>query len=88
MIIEDNVTGKELKRFKGYNYLYTGDISPDEKWLFALENGKHFFVYSLETLEEIKRVTLPRGFESIDVYGFYSEDGTVLNIPAEKWVNL
>ena len=86
VIIESNVTGEELKRHKGYNYLYTGDISPDEKWLFALENGKHFFVYSLDTLEEIVRVTLPRGYESIDVNGFYSDEGKILNIPAHKWV--
>ena len=29
---------------------------------------------------------MPRGYDSIDVCGFYSEDGTIINIPAERYV--
>lgn len=60
IIILDRNTQKQLKRHKGYAYLYTGDISPDEKLCFALENEKYFLVYSMENYELIKRVTLPR----------------------------
>lgn len=84
--ILDRATEERIKVFKGYTYLYTGDIKPDEKEFIALENGKHFFVYSLETKEQIKRVTLPRFYESIDMYGFYSEDGAYLNIPAYRYI--
>lgn len=84
--IMDKRTGELLREHKGYTYLYTGEIRPDEKEFFALENGKHFYVFSLESFEMCKRVTLPRGYEAIDVYGFYSEDGKMLNIPAERYV--
>ncbi len=79
-------TNTLIKLFKDHNYLYTGAISPDEKEFFGLENGKHFFVYSLETLTLKKKVTLPRGFEAIDVYGFYSDDGMSINIPSYRYV--
>lgn len=75
-----------LRQHKGHHYLYTGEISPDETQCFALENGKHFYVYSLENYELIKRVTLPRGYESIDMYGYYTEDGGQICIPAHKWI--
>ena len=84
--IFDRHTKALLRRHKGHNYLYTGDISPDETQCFALENGKHFYVYSLENYELIKRVTLPRGYESIDMYGYYTEDGEQICIPAHKWI--
>ena len=29
---------------------------------------------------------MPRSYESVDVCGFYSNDGKVLNIPAERYV--
>ena len=84
------IIGKEnrnlLKVFKGYNYLYTGGINPDETDFFALENGKHFYIYSLKDFDLVKRVTLPRTYESIDVCGFYSDDGKILNIPAQRYV--
>ena len=79
-------TGALKKEFKGYTYLYTGAVHPDETEFFVLENGKHFYVYSLETFELKKRITLPRTYTSIDVYGFYSEDGRTINIPAERYV--
>ena len=82
----DHQTKALLKQHKGHHYLYTGDISPDETQCFALENGKHFYVYSLKDYELIKRVTLPRGYESIDMYGHYSEDGSQICIPAQKWI--
>ena len=63
VIIKDLRTGNEIKRFKGYNYLYTGDVKPDESELFALENGKHFYIFSLEDYSVRKRVTLPRNYE-------------------------
>jgi hypothetical protein len=84
--ILDKPSGNLIKTFKGYTYLYTGGIRPDETEFFALENGKHFYVYSLRDFELIKRVTLPRTYESIDVCGFYSDDGEILFIPAERYV--
>ena len=84
--IYDRVTKVPLKIFSGYQYLYTGDVSPDEKELVALENGKHFYVYSLDDLEQRLRVTLPRGYEAIDVYPFYSEDGNVLYVPVQRYI--
>ena len=86
IIIKNRQTEEDLKQHSGHSYLYTGDISPDEKQCFALENGKHFYVYSLENYELIKRVTLPRSYEAIDVYGRYSEDGKYICIPAHRWV--
>lgn len=86
VIIIDKSTNMIKKEFKGYNYLYTGAISPNESEFFALENGKHFFVYSLKKLELKQKITLPRGYEAIDVLGFYSEDGETLNIPAHRYV--
>ncbi len=84
--IIDRYTNTLKKEFKGYTYLYTGALHPNEIEFFALENGKHFYVYSLENLELKQRITLPRGYDSIDVCGFYSEDGTIINIPAERYV--
>lgn len=86
IIISDRKTGTVLKRIGGFTYLYTGSICPDESQFFALENGKHFYVYSLKDFNLIKRITLPRGFEAIDVTGFYSEDGTEIIIPASRYV--
>lgn len=83
--IVDSKTKNRLRQHKGHNYLYTGDISPDETQCFALENGKHFYIYSLENYELIKRITLPRGYECIDMYGHYTEDGKEICIPAKKW---
>ncbi len=75
-----------LATFKGLHYVYTGCIRPDEKQCFALENGKHFYVISLGSMELMKRITLPKGFESIDAVGYYSSDGTTINIPASRYV--
>ena len=86
VLIYNKATGELLKEHKGYNYLYTGDVSPDNTDFFALENGKHFYVYSLKDFELKKKITLPRAFESIDHLGFYSEDGKTINIPASKYV--
>lgn len=80
-------TGEEWFRIKGYNYLYTGDIKPDELELFALENGKHFYIFSLEEKVQRKRITLPRTYESIDLYGTYSDDGRILFVPVQKYIN-
>ena len=52
--IADKITKNTVKEFKGYIYLYTGDVHPEETEFFALENGKHFFVYSLKSFELIK----------------------------------
>lgn len=84
--IIDKSTQNLIKEFRGYTYLYTGDINPNECDFFALENGKHFYVYSLTDFKLIKRVTLPRGYDAIDVLGFYSDEGKILNIPAERYV--
>lgn len=75
-----------LKRHTGHKYLYTGDIHPDESVCIALEYGKHFYVYSLRDYELIKRVTLPRGFESVDQDARYTEDGRFLLVRAHRWV--
>lgn len=66
--------------------LYTGDISPDESEFFALENGKHFYIYSLKDYSLKLRVTLPRTYKAIDVCGFFSDDGMYLYVPVEKYV--
>jgi len=87
VIMRDRNTKQILKKHKGYNYLYTGDISPDETECFALENGKHFYIYSLKTFEPIKKITLPRCYESIDVCGHYSDDGRFIEIPVHRWIN-
>ena len=86
MIIIDRNNNEILKRNTGHHYLYTGDINTDETECFALENGKHFYVYSLIDFELIKRITLPKGYESMDMYGHYSEDGKFVYIPAARWV--
>ena len=52
-----------------------------------MENGKHFYVYSLETFELIKRITLPRTYKSRDVIGFYSSNGSLINIPAQRYIS-
>lgn len=84
--IFDRETQTLLKRYSGHSCLYTGDISPDESRCFALENGKHFYVYSLIDYALIRRVALPRGYECIDMYGHYTEDGRFICIPVEQWV--
>lgn len=88
VVIKDAVSGEIRKCHSGFQHLYTGDISPDESRFFALENGKHFYAFHLPEGDLVKRVTLPRGYESIDVYGFYDADGAVLNIPAQKWISI
>lgn len=70
---------------KGFNYLYTGDVKPDEAELMALENGKHFYIFSLKDLTQMKRITLPKSYESLDVCGKYSEDGEILYVPVYKF---
>ena len=56
VIISDKKTGAKLNQIKGYNYLYTGDVKPDETELFALENGKHFYIISLEDFTQKLKV--------------------------------
>ena len=87
LIILDKRTNEELKRITGYNYLYTGDVKPDETELFALENGKHFYIISLKDFTQKLRVTLPHSYESIDVYGEFSADGKFLYVPVQKCVD-
>ena len=85
VMISDKNSGKVLYKKSGFHYLYTGDVSPDEKTLVALENGKHFYVFSLDTFTLEKRVTVPRGYESIDFYPSYSADGSVLTVPVSRY---
>lgn len=85
VVISDKETGAMLNQIKGYNYLYTGDVKPDETELFALENGKHFYVISLEDFTQKLKVTLPRFYEAIDVYGSFSADGKFLYVPVHRW---
>lgn len=87
IVICDKKTGAKINQIKGYNYLYTGDVKPDETELFALENGKHFYIISLENFTQKQRVTLPRSYESIDVYGSFSNDGERLYVPVYKYVD-
>ena len=84
-IIRDKKTGETIQQIKGYNYLYTGDVKPDESELFALENGKHFYVISLKDFTQKLRITLPRSYEAMDVYGSFSEDGKSLCVPVCKY---
>ena len=51
-----------------------------------MENGKHFYVMSLEDFTQKRRVTLPRSYEAIDVCGSFSEEGEFLYVPVHKWV--
>lgn len=76
-----------IKSVKGFKYLYTGDVNVSETEMMALENGKHFYILSLKDFTQTKRVTLPRGYESIDVCGKYSKDGKVLCIPVSKYID-
>lgn len=87
LIIRDKNTSAIISQIKGYNYLYTGDVKPDEKELFALENGKHFYIVSLENFKQKMRVTLPHSYEALDVYGSYSEDGEILYVPVYKYID-
>ncbi|MBP3479258.1 MAG: hypothetical protein J6K03_07230 [Oscillospiraceae bacterium] len=86
IIIRDSQSNEIFKRYNGHHYLYTGDISPDETECFALENGKHFYIYSLENFAMIKKVALPKHYESIDMYGHYADDGKFIYIPAHRWI--
>lgn len=83
--VSDITTKTKLFTKKGFKYLYTGDVSPDEKVLVALENGKHFYLFSLETLSLLKRVTLPRGYDSTDAYPSFSPDGSELIVPVSRY---
>ena len=84
--IMDRPSMSVLERHTGHKALYTGDIHPDESVCAALEYGKHFYVYSLKTFELLRRVTLPRCFESIDLDCRYSSDGQLLLVRAKRWV--
>ena len=87
LVIRDKKTNAIINQIKGYNYLYTGDVKPDETEMFALENGKHFYVVSLGDFKQKIRVTLPRTYTALDVYGNYSEDGKLLFVPVYKFVD-
>ena len=71
---------------KGFTYLYTGDVNADETELMALENGKHFYIFSLKDLSQIKRITLPKNYDSIDLCGNFSEDGKILYVPVKRFI--
>ena len=87
IIILDKRTGIKIKQMKGYNYLYTGDVKSDESELFALENGKHFYIFSLTDFEQKRRVTLPRSYEALDVFGSFSNDGKFLYVPVYRFID-
>lgn len=52
-----------------------------------MENGKHFYIFSLGKKVQRKRITLPRTYESIDLYGTYSDDGRILFVPVQKYID-
>lgn len=87
VIVSDRASDHEIIRYSGFHYLYTGDISPDETAFFALENGKHFYVFSLTQHRRTHTITLPRGYEALDVWGEYSRDGKRLRVPVIRWAN-
>ena len=84
MLIYDRKNKSLIKKLTGFKWVYTGDVNPDETELFALEQGKHFFVISLPECEIKHKITLPRGYGACDVYGSYSDDGKKLFVPVEK----
>lgn len=86
--IKDRNTMEVLRCHRGHKYLYTGDIHMDETVCAALEYGKHFYVYSLKDFELVKRVTLPRGYESVDLDCRYSLDGQYLLVRTKRWVKI
>ena len=55
--------------------------------MVAFENGKHFFVISLEDYTQKMRITLPRNYEAIDVYGEFSDNGDILFIPVQSYID-
>ena len=85
IVISAKKTGEKLNQIRGYNYLYTGDVKPEDSELFALENGKHFYIISLEDFTQKLKITLPRFYEAIDVYGSFSGNGEFLYVPVRRW---
>lgn len=80
----DRAANRLLATIRGFSYLYTGAVKPDETELMALEKGKHFYIFSLDDFQQRKKVTIPYGCWSMDVLGAFSDDGKVLHIPVIK----
>ena len=58
------------------HYVYKGQISPDEKYLLLISNGNIFYLYSLETFELIRKVTLLGTYSgNLEGRGCFSHDG-------------
>lgn len=85
VLVSDRNTEDILFMKKGFKYLYTADVSPDEKVLIALENGKHFYAFSLESFTQLKRITLPKGYESTDCYPSFTPCGNEILIPVSRY---
>ena len=85
VIFLDKNTKKRLDPVMGFHNLITGDVKSDESELVVLENGKHFHVISLKTFEVTKKVTVPRGTYTGDVYCTFSDDGKILYVPVQNY---
>lgn len=85
VIFLDRKTKKRLDPIMGFHHLITGDVKCDESELAVLENGKHFHIIDLNTFEVKKKVTVPRGTYTGDVYCTYSDDGKILTVPVQLY---
>lgn len=85
VIFLDKKTKKRLDPIMGFHHLITGDVKSDESELVVLENGKHFHVISLKTFEVTKKVLVPRGTYTGDVYCTFSDDGKILYVPVQLY---
>ena len=85
VIFLDKKTKKRLDPIMGFHHLVTGDVKSDESELVVLENGKHFHVISLKTFEVTKKVLVPRGTYTGDVYCTFSDDGKILYVPVQLY---
>lgn len=51
----DRAANRLLATIRGFSYLYTGAVKPDETELMALEKGKHFYIFSLDDFQQRKK---------------------------------
>ena len=79
---------KLLQTIEGLDYVYSAEISPDEKKLLLVSNGNKFYVVNLETGEKRKVVVKSPYNNSIDGRGCWSFDGKYIYIVVMNSKNL